>query len=230
MKRPNASKWDLSPELVQWFAEAMDIAGAYKWAHRLPEVPLVNIIEYYLADCKFANREPSKDFFLQCVDAFCDRRMITVSNLAEMLDGTKTLKYETNTNNNGRGGYRNTANEAGEERRRAAASQRSSSLYGKPLALKELEFGADGIQPSRRAMNGTPSKYYNRQRALDWMLANKPDDLDHWEDYFEFAGILAGVGEAYILRGSKSGSLRFPPSGGRVEPKEDLDQLDQQLQ
>jgi hypothetical protein len=187
--RPNACKWDLGDYLA-WYEEARQTAFVrFQLAPRnFPEGEIVNITQYYVADCKFKGKSPDKEFYLKCVYHYCDRGMFTISNLAGMLDGTKPLEFKkaaTTSVNERPAQYNNRSNYSGNLR----------NLLSQEMIQ----------QPSQSAIPAIPRdddgpKKFTRQMAIDWMIKYQPENLERWEEYFNYYGIAPGKGEIYILK------------------------------
>jgi hypothetical protein len=47
-------------------------------------------------------------------------------------------------------------------------------------------------------------KTYTREEAIQWVKENYPKEIDNWELYFEYNGVIAGKGDVYIQTSTSS--------------------------
>jgi hypothetical protein len=199
--RPNASKWDLgggSVNRMDWYNDIFATVDTFGRFGRMPgkfsEALIVNLIMYYIDDCKFKGTEPSKEYAVECFTRYCDRSMTTFQRLANMLDGSEPLQFKADTNTTNRGYGNNTAFEAGAERRRASASIRSASNETVSVAAF-LGDGKTGLTRAPEVHVGRgqrmPAGSMTKPRALKW-LEDRGIDFERWDEYFQHIGVSDG--------------------------------------
>jgi hypothetical protein len=201
--RPNASRWDLDQSIFDWYEHAEGLLNAYgRWgrlAGKIGEPVLVNVIQYYAKNCEFTNQPADKEFFMAAVEAYCKRSMTSLDRLIAMLDKKEPLEYRANNpNNTGGSVYRNSTAEVREERRHAAGQIRSSSP-SQTMTVADF-LGVQQRPAVATAPDANGKRVFSRQQATDWMLSKHPDELEFWEDFFQYHGQSGSGDQLYILK------------------------------
>lgn len=215
--RPNASRLDLN-ERMEWYEEARVLLMALGQAHRFREPYLVSLIRHYFAVCAERKAAPDKQFFLDCITAWDDRGMQTKSRLVAMLEGREPLEFKKKA----------------PVEEMPGKHRRSEGGDLKRLSEMMNDLPADFARTPQGASGGSDQvgkhKFYSRDQAARWMMDNRPDDIEHWEDFFTFAGVQPGVGEIYYLQSGHGYTLRSGMSLPRSNTKPTLDEQEDQLQ
>lgn len=187
LPRVNASRYDYA-DRFDWWQAAAELAQFYGKAHRLREQVIVSAMEHYLALCKENKSEPSKEFFLRCIDAWCDRDMSTISRLISLIEGREPLEFKKPIVNEmpGKG--------------RVAGSEAKSLKEVMPKTPEEFLNGMPVAIPKPKAFR-LKAGHYTKESAIEWMKQYHPADIELWEEeYFVFLGVSPGIGNIYQLR------------------------------
>jgi hypothetical protein len=182
--KTNASRYDLNDKL-DWYEDCVALLKSHNRAHGVlfvGEAWLVSFIKYYFLLCEQKHSTPFKEQLFAIIDAWCSRTITNKDRLVAMLEGKEPLKFE------------------------------KTMLAEKPFfvrpsgGLKQLaDIPAPGYKPKTKPSIGKlPKGYFTKQMAIDWMMSNKPHDLDLWDQYFTYYGVRQGSNEEiYILNQTK---------------------------